>query len=579
MGVREVVNLIAKLTLDDKEFTPRTKEAAKSSKAMFDSLLQGVGISLSVAGAITVMKKTFEFAKEGAQLELLESRFDRLSKSIGTTSDALLDDLRVATRGMYSDAELMKGATDLMALGLAKTQDKVIRLSKVMSGLNMDMNQLVLTLTNQTTMRFDALGVSVDGFKEKVKALEAQGMSANDAFNEAFLRQAEDQLKKVGEAADTSAGSFMQFEAVIKNNMDSAKRSLADFFAPALKWLTEGMKLELEYRDALKQANEELYNQHMVTLIWTDEMLKAAQAQMLLNSHLEAEQKYLGDQAVAMQVATDAVTTYGMKNEDLVKVIGGVTEENKRYLETTDLLRKSQIELGTEKEKLIKQGYSEESKAVQDVNGKMAENAEKMAENRKKHQEWINAKIGDLLLMKLSVDGLTNSELSYYLAFMTQSGQMKQTDAALALSIVGDTDRIAKGFDNAKESVDNFHHHGLYPLMERYQRALQQSKDTIHYTYTITGTGSFPKVPSRGSSQTQGFGYDNNPGVDAEFDIFQSQNVRSNAVVDKIPVDTGLGESVGTPVAQPQIVRLDDYQLDRLAEKVGVAVIKAQNNT
>jgi hypothetical protein len=579
VGVREVVNLIAKLTLDDKEFTPRTKEAAKSSKAMFDSLLQGVGISLSVAGAITVMKKTFEFAKEGAQLELLESRFDRLSKSIGTTSDALLDDLRVATRGMYSDAELMKGATDLMALGLAKTQDKVIRLSKVMSGLNMDMNQLVLTLTNQTTMRFDALGVSVDGFKEKVKALEAQGMSANDAFNEAFLRQAEDQLKKVGEAADTSAGSFMQFEAVIKNNMDSAKRSLADFFAPALKWLTEGMKLELEYRDALKQANEELYNQHMVTLIWTDEMLKAAQAQMLLNSHLEAEQKYLGDQAVAMQVATDAVTTYGMKNEDLVKVIGGVTEENKRYLETTDLLRKSQIELGTEKEKLIKQGYSEESKAVQDVNGKMAENAEKMAENRKKHQEWINAKIGDLLLMKLSVDGLTNSELSYYLAFMTQSGQMKQTDAALALSIVGDTDRIAKGFDNAKESVDNFHHHGLYPLMERYQRALQQSKDTIHYTYTITGTGSFPKVPSRGSSQTQGFGYDNNPGVDAEFDIFQSQNVRSNAVVDKIPVDTGLGESVGTPVAQPQIVRLDDYQLDRLAEKVGVAVIKAQNNT
>ena len=78
------------------------------------------------------------------------------------------------------------------------------------------MNQLVLTLTNQTTMRFDALGVSVADFDEKVKALEESGLSAQDAFTEAFLQQAEEQIEKVGSAADTTMGNFMQLEAAVK---------------------------------------------------------------------------------------------------------------------------------------------------------------------------------------------------------------------------------------------------------------------------------------------------------------------------------------------------------------------------
>ena len=77
--------------------------------------------------------------------------------------------------------EAMALAADLLALGLAKNSDEAVRLAKVQSGLGMDMNQLVL-LTNQTTMRFDALGVSVDGFDEKVKQLKATGMSTNEAF-------------------------------------------------------------------------------------------------------------------------------------------------------------------------------------------------------------------------------------------------------------------------------------------------------------------------------------------------------------------------------------------------------------
>ena len=45
-------------------------------------------------------------------------------------------------------------------------------------------------------MRFDALGVSVAGFDDKVKKLKDSGMSANDAFNSFLLPFLENRKSK-----------------------------------------------------------------------------------------------------------------------------------------------------------------------------------------------------------------------------------------------------------------------------------------------------------------------------------------------------------------------------------------------
>jgi hypothetical protein len=115
----------------------------------------------------------------------------------------------------------------------------------------MPMNQLVLTLTNMTTMRFDQLGVRVDGFKERMKALEEQGLDTNAAFKEAFLQQAEQQLTTVGEAADSTSGSYMRLEAAIKNASDALKMTAAVSLEPAIK-------SSLDWKEAL-DANLEAY--------------------------------------------------------------------------------------------------------------------------------------------------------------------------------------------------------------------------------------------------------------------------------------------------------------------------------
>jgi len=227
-------------------------DAGTQAKGGVEGFSAGLGSVLSkaalvagaVAGVTAALKEVYDTAKEGAELEYARTRFDNLSASIGTVSDALLGDLRDATSGMMSDAELVAGAADFMALGLAKSHDEVVRLTSVAGALGMNMNQLVLTLTNQTTMRFDALGVSVDGFDAKVKALEASGLSANEAFTEAFLQQAEAQIEKVGAKAETGAGQIQIMESAFKNLGDAIKLTTADALdglAPVLTSLADHM--------------------------------------------------------------------------------------------------------------------------------------------------------------------------------------------------------------------------------------------------------------------------------------------------------------------------------------------------
>jgi len=224
-----------------------SKDATKGTGDFTTSIASMIGKAALAAGAVAAvgaaLKGVYDSAKEAAELDYARSKFDNLSESIGTVSDALLTDLRAATSGMVSDADLISGAGDLMALGLAKTHDEVVRLSTVAGALNMNMNQLVLTLTNQTTMRFDALGVSVDGFDEKVKALEKSGMSASEAFTEAFLQQAEEQIATVGSAADKSIGSFKRFEAASQNLAKALKGDLATALAPVVDELAELMNV------------------------------------------------------------------------------------------------------------------------------------------------------------------------------------------------------------------------------------------------------------------------------------------------------------------------------------------------
>jgi hypothetical protein len=205
-----------------------SEKTSNAQKSMFGTMKNGyLDIKVVAMDAFGGLQKVWDFAESGAQLELQRGRFDRLATSIGTTADVLKGQLATATKGMLSDSEQIQMGTDLMSLGLAKTSDQVVRLSRASAGLGMDMNELVLTLANQTTMRFDQLGVSIDGFDARLAKLKDSGMDANAAFTEAFLQQAEAQMAKLGDASDTTAGKMKRVEATLKNVTDGLKEFAA----------------------------------------------------------------------------------------------------------------------------------------------------------------------------------------------------------------------------------------------------------------------------------------------------------------------------------------------------------------
>jgi len=333
---KKIATLYAEIGADTtklKSGLDETKGKLTQAKQGFDnfkaSILPAIGI---VAGFGAALKGAYDMAKEGAALEFAAGKFDRLADSIGVTSDALLGDLRKATRGTVDDMTLMGSAGDFMALGLAKSHDEVVRLTRVAGALGMDMNQLVLTLTNQTTMRFDALGVSVDGFDAKVEALKATGMDANKAFTEAFLQQAEEQIGKVGDKADTAAGQMAIFEANIANINNSMKSWVAEGVNPLMIALNKLMTGTKEIRDLYKDHREEVWNTATSYQDYITEMERAVKVSGALNYGLiqsaggwEEARAQLGLMTEEQWNAAKSLESYTEKEQLMLPVIADAT--------------------------------------------------------------------------------------------------------------------------------------------------------------------------------------------------------------------------------------------------------------
>jgi len=215
------------------------RDAAKRSMSSIESAGRGgirswteLNSVISLAGQAlgtlqNVAGNALEALSDGAALSAARDKFDNLAASINTTGDALLGVMREATSGMMTDAELVASATDLMSLGLAKNEDQVKRLSSVIGTLGWDMQQVVLTMANNSTMRLDALGLSMESVTGRAKELKDAGMSMDEAFDLAVLEAGEAKIALLGNTADTTAGKIQQMGVMVENAIDAFNQNLA----------------------------------------------------------------------------------------------------------------------------------------------------------------------------------------------------------------------------------------------------------------------------------------------------------------------------------------------------------------
>lgn len=281
-----------------------TGKGAEETGGRFKALgltLTDIQAGFQLAGqAAQKFKQAYDFVREGAQIEYNALKFDRLAESIGTTGEALETELFDAMDGLVSRTDAVAAATDFMGLGLAKTQDKAVRMASVSAQLSMDLNELVLTLTNQTTRRFDQLGVSVEGFDERLQALKDSGMDVNDAFTEAFLQQAEAQIERVGSVSDTTLGKMQKLEAGFDNLKTMALEFAVDAAEPMIDSIIDSSDAIQTNADAVLQATDSYEDYKKATLDLKLEMGYAGRAIPILSEEIwtNAKRAYEAEEAI-----------------------------------------------------------------------------------------------------------------------------------------------------------------------------------------------------------------------------------------------------------------------------------------
>ena len=350
MAERSILDLIlrskrtgegAKQALTDlQKFNKEVEKAQKLAQEFGKGMVRATAL---VAGLGFTVKKAFDFGKAGAELENIERRFDRLAGQMDV-STTFLQAIKRETGGVASEFELIASSMDLMSLGLVKNENQLRRLVRVSGELGFDMNQLVLTLANMTTMRFDALGVSVDGFKQRVNALKASGLDAAEAFREAFLQQAEAQLERVGSVADTTLGAFRRLESQIKNIGDEAKKFAAEALGPTVLRLAESFEATETLTDAVGLAiiTEEQY----------DALMNQRARQLLTNARIQELYGAAIEAVTAREEAASAATAdWNRRLEEQATRLAGLediqpTLKVNMELETEDAFTKVREQIG-----------------------------------------------------------------------------------------------------------------------------------------------------------------------------------------------------------------------------------------
>jgi hypothetical protein len=177
-----------------------------------------------------------KLAVDAARLEPVKITFDNLSKSIGSTADAMLKKLGPATMGMLSDADLMLAANKLMAMGLADTEDKAADLSKMAvtlgSAMGVDaassLENFTLMLANQSIPRLDTFGISSGKVRQRIDELmdSVEGMTREQAFMQAVMEQGGEAMEKVGDISGTMAVKLEAIKAKFSNIKDTLGTAL-----------------------------------------------------------------------------------------------------------------------------------------------------------------------------------------------------------------------------------------------------------------------------------------------------------------------------------------------------------------
>ena len=173
--------------------------------------------------ALRTAQKAVEFVKLGAQVQAAEYR---LVKFADGTEEATryLEALARGTDYTIDRMTAMQQASRMLETGMARNTYEmelagaiVAKLGNQVLSTERRMMSLTMLLANQSTLRLDDFGISVEAVTARQKELAQQGMTTSEAFRQAFFEIAAKQLGILGDQSQTAATKIARVEAAAKN--------------------------------------------------------------------------------------------------------------------------------------------------------------------------------------------------------------------------------------------------------------------------------------------------------------------------------------------------------------------------
>jgi hypothetical protein len=180
-----------------------------------------------------------------------ERAWENWQRMAGPEAYWMMSRLREVTHGAVEDTALMAGAYKLLGMGIAGSAKEAVRQIEIATQLGMAYDKgpkqaiedWTLMMANQSKLRLDTFGISMQQVEADMKSLQAtqQGLSNETAFYIAVMNRADEAMERVGVQVPVTAEAWAATLTNLKRNLAVyvADTAMMQLFSGGRSWVVE----------------------------------------------------------------------------------------------------------------------------------------------------------------------------------------------------------------------------------------------------------------------------------------------------------------------------------------------------
>jgi hypothetical protein len=255
----------------------QSSQAASNGWKDFSQSLAGQAMRMratidSVRFAFQAFTGPFKaFIAMGTEATGLQRTQQRFRDMVGGAEEytKAMEEMRVATRGTISDTELISSAFTMLRREYADTAVEAallarnISLTAKMAGQvpspEAAMQVFALMMANQSKMRLDAFGLSIEQVDRRIDHLkDTMKLTQEEAFKTAVIQLLDEQVEELGLTAETSVTQLERMRVQFKNIGDNVKTLLMPIFGDFVDILSRWSERITVNMDAIRAGFGEI---------------------------------------------------------------------------------------------------------------------------------------------------------------------------------------------------------------------------------------------------------------------------------------------------------------------------------